>query len=609
MPNGDYIPFLNPLITLRKRQASMDLPFDTSTDLDALTRRAATRVAGFDATFEPEIRTAEPKFGDFQANGVLPFARRQRSNPRQLAESLMASMREEMLLSDGAVGIEIAGPGFINFRLNPEYLSRWLRIFKDESKYCAGARSNLNGRKIVLDFSSPNTAKQMHIGHLRATVMGEAIGRLLEFCGANLTRDNHIGDWGTQFGLLILAIKAEGYALDTANEKALEEIEELYRKGETLASANPEALEQARRERAMLQSGDPENLAIWDQITAISYASFEILYKRLGVRFDEVLGESFYRDRVNQVFTELTESGIATESEGALVVFHPEHKRFKRQPFIIRNSDGSSNYPSHDIATILYRVEHWETEEMIYVVDSRQNDHFEQLFLTADKWFRYRDLPLPKLRHIGFGTILGTDGKPIKTRTGAPPRVKDLLDEAEERALAIVSKKNPDLSEAEKRRVAAVVGLGAVKYSDLMQNRTSDYVFSWEKMLSFEGNTAPYLLYAVARIYSIFRKAGIQPGDGEARAGNFETDSELALARKLVAFPSVLDQTLGDLRPHFLCIYLYELAGHFSTFYNADRVLVDDASVKARRLLLCARTLSTLECGLHLLGLETLKRM
>ncbi|MFA5257853.1 MAG: arginine--tRNA ligase, partial [Opitutales bacterium] len=275
----------------------------------------------------------------------------------------------------------------------------------------------------------------------------------------------------------------------------------------------------------------------------------------------------------------------------------------------IRKGDGASNYASTDLATILYRVEELGATQIIYVVDSRQSDHFEQLFLTVEKWFKAKGYPMPILKHVSFGTVLGESGKPFKTKEGGTIKLRDLLDEAVERSYAMVGEKSPDLPEAQRREIASAVGLGSVRYADLSQNRTSDYMFSWEKMLSLDGNTAPYLLYAVARIYSIFRKADLKPGESEQAATAFETPEELALARKLAAFGPAMEGVLGDLRPHLLCNYLYELSGSFSSFYNANRVMVDEEAVKARRMMLCSRTLAVLETGLGLLGLRTLERM
>ena len=587
----------------------MDTWFNPRKELDRCLRATAVKMPEFDQNFSPGIQPAEPRFGDFQANGVLPHAKRHGLNPRETAQNLVAELEKTKVLNPDRISVSVAGPGFINFTLGPRFLLDWLQSFRTRDDFKAAAGDIYHHRKVVIDYSAPNTAKQMHVGHIRSIAIGEAIQRLLRFCGADVIRDNHIGDWGTQFGILIMAIKESGYDLDAANEDPLADFERLYREGNARFVADDEAKKAARGELVKLQQGDNENISLWQRINQLSYIAFEEIYDLLDIHFDKVLGESFYRDSVARVYDELSEDGIAEDSQGALVVFHREHKRFKEQPFIIRKSDGASNYPSTDLATILYRVENLMAEEIIYVVDARQNDHFQQLFLTTEKWFQARKRPLPKLLHVSFGTILGENGKAIKTRTGEPVKLKDLLHEAIERAFTIVTEKNPNLSEAERRNIARVVGLGAIRYADLSQNRTSDYIFSWPKLLSFEGNTAPYLLYAVARIHSIYRKAGFSPGAQEENPSQFETDTEIALARKLVGFVVVLEQTLGDLRPHYLCSYLYELAGAFSTFYNADRVIVDESPVRARRLILCARTLCVLETGLHLLGLKTLERM
>jgi arginyl-tRNA synthetase len=588
----------------------MQIAFNPADLIDAALRRAADAAGLPGADFDPVVRTADPRFGDFQANGVLAFAKRHGRNPRELAQAIIDAASATGLLDPDRMDWSIAGPGFINFTLKPAFSLDWLRRFATEADLRAGAGDRLRGHTLVVDYSSPNTAKEMHVGHIRSTVIGESLARLLAFSGARVIRDNHVGDWGTQFGMLIWAIKRQGYQPDKADpETAVAELEALYKAGHAAYKDSPEAAEAIRLELVGLQNGDPENLRIWNAITAVSWAAFERIYTQLGIRFDEVLGESFYRDKVERVCSELAGCGLAEASEGALVVFHPEHKRFAKQPFIVRKSDGASNYATTDLATVLHRVERFKADGMLYVVDARQSDHFEQLFLTVDKWFRATGRPVPRMEHVSFGTILGENGKPIKTKEGGSVKLKELLNEAIARAGAVVRDKNPDLAPQEADRIAEVVGLGAIRYADLSQNRTSDYLFSWDRMLAFEGNTAPYLLYAVARIHSIFRKAGIDKSDTFEAASAFDTPEELALARKLIAFPSTIDLVLADLRPHVLCTYLYELAGAFSSFYNANKVIVDEPGLRARRLLLCARTLTVLETGLHLLGLETLERM
>ncbi len=591
----------------------MPVSFNLAHDLSAALVTAA-EAAGL-GRFDPEVRTADPRHGDFQANGVLAFAKQQKQNPRAIAEKLVAALAPEVREQ---FSVSIAGPGFINFSASPATLLNWVRAYDSEDALRRGASAMYGGQTWVVDFSSPNTAKQMHVGHLRSAVIGEAICRLLAFGGAKVIRDNHLGDWGTQFGKLIYGYKRWADQEALARDP-IDELERLYRLGNDAATPDSPALEEVRQELVKLQNGDPENTALWQKFTDASKEAFDQIYRRLDIRFDHYLGESFYNDKVDSVYDELTKLHLAEESQGALVVFHPEHPRFAKQPFIVRKGDGASNYASTDLATALYRAEYFHADGIVVVTDFRQADHFEQLFLTLEKWFRLSNRRLPKLNHVTLGAVLGENNKPLKTRDGGTIKLKELLDEAIERALAIVTQKNLERAEADRfndaecRQIAEVVGIASVQYADLSQNRSSDYVFSWDKMLSFEGNTAPYLLYAVARIHSIFRRNGVDlTAEGSALAAAAtapETPNEISLARKLLKFPDALSLATGNLRPHFLGAYLYELAGEFSAFYYADKVLVDDAAIKARRLVLCARSLLILETGLHLLGLRTLKRM
>lgn len=596
----------------------MSAQFSLAAALEAGLHRAAAS-AGFDsALFTPDVRVAGTQHGDYQANGVLAYAKQTKQNPRAAAQALVAALPAETL---ALAKVEIAGPGFLNFTLHPSVLEAWLAAFPSENALRAAASGSLAGQTWVVDYSSPNTAKQMHVGHLRSAVIGEAVARIVAFGGARVIRDNHIGDWGTSFGKIIWAYKqaltTDRAALEAALASTpLEEFERLYKVGNTAADADPAVLEASRAELVKLQSGDPENTAIWRRIGEVSVDAFQKIYDLLGIRFDETLGESFYNDKVAAVYAEMTAKGVAEESQGALVVFHDEHPRYSRHaerpnPFIIRKADGAANYASTDLATILYRADHFKADAALYVVDKRQGDHFEQLFLTAQKWFAATGRKLPRLEHLGFGTVLGEDGRPLKTRSGENIKLKDLLQEATDRARRLVDEKSGDLPEAQRIAIAEIVGVGSVQYADLSQNRSSDYTFSWDKMISLEGNTAAYLLYAVARVHSIFRKLEARPGDAatETAASALETPAELALARKLVQFADAQAQAVATLRPHVLGLYLYELAGAFSGFYSADKVAVDDPAVRARRLRLCARTVLILETGLHLLGLRTLERM
>lgn len=585
----------------------MHVTFNLAADLDTALKAAATSAGLESEAFHPDVRPADPRHGDFQANGVLGYAKARKLNPRATAEKLVIALPDSLR---SGYAISIAGPGFINFTLKPATLLAWLQVHDSAAHLKSGADALYHGQRYVVDYSSPNTAKQLHVGHIRSMVIGEAICRLLEFCGAHVTRDNHIGDWGTQFGKLIWGYKNLLDAAALAHDP-LEELERLYKAADAAAKSDPAKLDAARAELVKLQQGDAENLALWQKINAISSGAFQKIYERLDIKFDHELGESFYNDKLPRIYAEMQATGLAEESQGALVVFHPEHPRYKTQPFIVRKSDGASNYATTDLATMLYRTEHFAADAIIVLTDTRQNDHFEQLWLTTQKWYAKQGYRLPKFEHVSFGSILGSDGKAIKTRSGDPIRLQALLDEAQERAFALVTDKSPQLPEPERRDIARAVGLGAVRYADLSQNRSSDYVFDWDKILSFDGNTAPYLLYAVTRVHSIFRKAGLDPVDATATAGASapETEHEIALARKLAGLPAVLNTTTAQLRPHFLCTYLYELAGTFSSFYAAEKVIVDEPPVRARRLLLCARTLLFLETGLRLLGLRPLTRM
>ena len=597
----------------------MHVAFHLAVDLDTALQTAATTAGLADAAaFTPEVRSADPKHGDFQANGTLGYAKSRKLNPRATAERLVAALPSAVR---EAYEVSIAGPGFINFTLKPAALHAWLRTFATREALATGAAAAHTGQTWVVDYSSPNTAKQMHVGHLRSAVIGEAICRLLAFTGARVIRDNHLGDWGTQFGKLIYGYKRWADPAALAADP-IEELERLYKLGHAATPDDSPAIEEARRELVALQNGDPENVALWKKFSEVSLAAFQQIYDRLGIQFDWNLGESFYNDKVGRVYTELVETKIAEDSHGALVVFHDEHPRFSRHterpnPFMVRKADGASGYASTDLATALYRTEHFQAAGIVIVTDFRQTDHFEQLFLTVKKWFAAKAYRLPELHHVTFGAVTGEDGKALKTRDGGVIKLKALLDEAEERAHAIVTAKNAERPAAERfsadecRTIARTVGIASVQYADLAQNRSSNYVFSWDKMLALDGNTAPYLLYAVARIHSIFRKAGVAPADLalDPSATAPETPAEMILARKLVKFPDALRVAGESLRPHFLGLYLFELAGDYSSFNSADKVLVDDPALRARRLMLCARTLVTLETGLHLLGLRTLTRM
>jgi len=581
----------------------MHSSFNLCTSINSQLRELASNLDTLGPDFDPQTRVADGRFGDFQANGALPYAKRTGQNPREVAQKLVDALP---VTKDWKV--ELSGPGFINFTASPELLLNWGMTHGSVHAMTDSAVAE-NPQVITVDFSSPNTAKQMHVGHIRSTLIGECIARMLTFRGHQVIRDNHLGDWGTQFGILLLAIEEEGVSLDDLGTDPIASLEDLYRLGNQKVKESEESLNRARAHLVKLQEGDPESLRSWEKIRDLSMDSFTQIYDLLGVTFDHSLGESFYRDKVAEVYNALLSHNICKEDSGALVVFHPEHKRFAKQPFIIRKSDGASNYATTDLATLSYREKAWNSHQIIYVTDGRQRDHFEQLFLTAEKWFKAEGRQLPKLSHVWFGTILGEDNKAIKTRDGQPIKLIDLLDEAIRRAAVMVREKNPELSNEEVDRRAGIIGLGAVRYADLSQDRTLDYVFSWDKLLAMQGNTAPYLQYAVARICSIFRKLDRKPDQAVLNPRAPETEAEQKLARKLLLFPIALEQATRELKPHFLCTYLYELSTEFSSFYNQDKVMVEEVKTQELRIQLCIQTLNTLKTGLSLLGIETLEEM
>jgi arginyl-tRNA synthetase len=571
----------------------------------------------------------DPKFGDYQTNALMSLAKARKLNPRQLASDVVAKLE----VGDCCEKVEIAGAGFLNFRLKPAALAETLQsAARGEHLFFALAPQP---RTVVVDFSSPNVAKPMHVGHIRSTILGDSLARTLRLLGHRVITDNHLGDWGTQFGMLLVGWKT---LLDAASLQAdpLAEMERIYKT--ISAQCDPEkpgfnqaTLDQARNELVKLQAGDSENLAIWRDMIRLSQAQFEAIYGRLGVKFDHTLGESFYHPRLKAVVDELMGQGMATESRGARAILSdgsvpPKEDPFLihkdgewiPNPFIIQKSDGGFNYATTDLATLAYRIETWHADEVIYVTDGRQQLHFRQLFTAFRRWHPNSKI---KLAHVWFGSILGEDGKPFKTRSGETIRLAELLDEAQERAFQLVSEKSPDLPEAQRREIARAVGISAVKYADLLPNRQSDYVFSWDKLLALNGNTAPYLQYAYARIRSIFRKSNAGPcvppvpspqsptADCQPASVQLGAREELALARHLLNFGLVLEAVAEDYRPNFLCNYLYELAGYFTGFYENCPVLKSEAEQRASRLVLCDLTARVLKQGLDVLGIETLEQM
>jgi arginyl-tRNA synthetase len=542
--------------------------------------------------------TGNPQFGDYQANGVMAVAKAHKMNPRELAQKVTAQFDPAEIPATW----EIAGPGFINFRLDPAWLGRTVLATALDKRL--GMEPAARPETIVVDFSAPNIAKPMHVGHIRSTILGDALARVLLSLGHRVITDNHLGDWGTQFGMLIVGYRT---LLDrTAYERdPLAEMERIYKAVQAQIKTDPAAAAQAREELAKLQKGDPDNLALWQEFMAVSRHAFEHIYARLNVQFDHWRGESFYNPMLPGVVQELQDKGLARPSEGAVCIFYDDDPELAGTPFLIQKQDGASLYATTDLATVKYRAETFHPDRIIYVTDSRQQLHFKQLFAAARRWGYTM-----ALEHVWFGTILGEDGKPIKTRAGEPIKLEALLDEAEERARTIVRDKNPSLSEEEQDHIARVVGIGAVKYADLMQNRTADYRFSWDKMLALDGNTAPYLQYVYARIRSIFRRGELedwrpQPGMKVRLLAPEEQD----LAKQMIRWGDTLLEVERTYKPNILAAFLYDLATKFNLFYQAHVVLKAPADARPTRLLLCDLTARYLRKGLELLGIETLEAM
>jgi arginyl-tRNA synthetase len=564
---------------------------------------------------------SEARFGDYQSNSLMLVAKAARLNPRQLAADVVARLE----VSDCCGPVEIAGPGFLNFRLTPQALAGWVREAASGGPVLVPQAQT--PRTVVLDFSSPNVAKPMHVGHIRSTGIGDALQRLWRLLGHRVISDNHIGDWGTQFGKLLVGWK-ELLDRPALERDPIAEMERLYKTVNTQCDADPARLEAARQELVRLQAGDPENLAIWKEMIRLSQVQFDTLYGRLGVRFDHTLGESFYNPELGRVVDELLAAGIARTSDGAVAVFSDRTLPPKEDPFLvsrdgewvdvpalIRKSDGGFNYMTTDLATVDHRLRTWAPDEILYVVDDRQSGHFRALFHVFARW-QPEACAKTRLRHIGFGKILGDDGKPFKTRSGDTVRLADVLDEAEERALKVVAEKRPDLPEAERREIARIVGIGAVKWQDLLPNRQSDYVFSWDKMLALQGNTAPYVQYQYTRAAKVVRDAG----EGSGTSGTSGTagvvpevvltePAERALARHLMNLGYTLEAAAQECRPNYLCNYLHELAGLYSAFYEACPVLKAAEPARSTRLALCRLSAQVLRLGLETLGIEVTEKM
>jgi arginyl-tRNA synthetase len=631
--------------------------------LEALRARFATAApAGSDpVAFAAAVRpSTDPKFGDYQANGAMALAKALRVNPRTVAQDVADRVDLEPLAGTP----QIAGPGFLNVQLREIWMAEALQALSSDERLGLGPPGQ--AQSVVIDYSSPNVAKPMHVGHIRSTVIGDSLARILSALGHTVVRDNHLGDWGAQFGMILYGWKQHrdehAYLADpvghlaslyrrvqaqiaapNALRESLGDALALAKKGkhaeavlrfsagtpkplkvvddpgfaraerafeaavtelETAESAARRVEEAARIETVMLHAGDLENRALWDQFMPHCLAALEGVYRRLGVRFDVELGESFYDPMLTDVVKDLEAKNLAVESEGAVVV----HSDRTKVPFIVRKRDGAFNYATTDLATIRYRVETWSPDQILYVVDHRQGDHFKALFDVARRW----GYTHPQYEHVAFGTILGPDRKPFKTRAGDTVGLESLLDEAVARARKVIDANSPELDETERARVSEIVGLGALKYADLSQNRLSDYVFDWDKMLALNGNTATYIQYAYARIRSIFRKGEVDPDAFRATRPPIELGhpAERALGLLILRWPETLSLAAAELKPNILTDYLFTLANAFSTFFENCPVLkAETGTLRTSRLALADLTARVLERGLALLGISVVERM
>ncbi|EAN8469655.1 arginine--tRNA ligase [Salmonella enterica] len=560
--------------------------------------------AGAPADCEPQVRqSAKIQFGDYQANGMMAVAKKLGMAPRQLAEQVLTHLD----LSGIASKVEIAGPGFINIFLDPAFLAEQVQqaLASERLGVSQPARQT-----IVVDYSAPNVAKEMHVGHLRSTIIGDAAVRTLEFLGHHVIRANHVGDWGTQFGMLIAWLEKQQQ--ENAGEMALADLEGFYRDAKKHYDEDERFAERARNYVVKLQSGDAYFREMWRKLVDITMTQNQITYDRLNVTLtrDDVMGESLYNPMLPGIVADLKAKGLAVESEGATVVFLDEFKNKEGDPMgvIIQKKDGGYLYTTTDIACAKYRYETLHADRVLYYIDSRQHQHLMQAWTIVRKAGYVPD-SVP-LEHHMFGMMLGKDGKPFKTRAGGTVKLADLLDEALERARRLVAEKNPDMPADELEKLANAVGIGAVKYADLSKNRTTDYIFDWDNMLAFEGNTAPYMQYAYTRVLSVFRKAEIDEQTLASAPVIISEDREAQLAARLLQFEETLTVVAREGTPHVMCAYLYDVAGLFSGFYEHCPILsAENDTVRNSRLKLAQLTAKTLKLGLDTLGIETVERM
>ncbi|WP_045444152.1 arginine--tRNA ligase [Citrobacter sp. S-77] len=560
--------------------------------------------AGAPADCEPQVRqSAKVQFGDYQANGMMAVAKKLGMAPRQLAEQVLTHLD----LNGIASKVEIAGPGFINIFLDPAFLAQHVQQALTSERLGVTQPAK---QTVVVDYSAPNVAKEMHVGHLRSTIIGDAAVRTLEFLGHNVIRANHVGDWGTQFGMLIAWLEKQQQ--ENAGEMALADLEGFYRDAKKHYDEDEEFAERARSYVVKLQGGDAYFREMWRKLVDITMSQNQLTYDRLNVTLtrDDVMGESLYNPMLPGIVADLKAKGLAVESEGATVVFLDEYKNKEGEPMgvIIQKKDGGYLYTTTDIACAKYRYETLHADRVLYYIDSRQHQHLMQAWTIVRKAGYVPD-SVP-LEHHMFGMMLGKDGKPFKTRAGGTVKLADLLDEALERARRLVAEKNPDMPADELEKLANAVGIGAVKYADLSKNRTTDYIFDWDNMLAFEGNTAPYMQYAYTRVLSVFRKADIDESTLASAQVIISEDREAQLAARLLQFEETLTVVAREGTPHVMCAYLYDVAGLFSGFYEHCPILsAENEEIRNSRLKLAQLTAKTLKLGLDTLGIETVERM
>ena len=563
--------------------------------------------AGAPENTPPMVRlAARAGFGDYQCNAVMAAAKKLGVPPRELAQKVI----DHLDLAGIADQVDIAGPGFINIHLSRPWLGQVLTVASQNPR--AGVAEAEEQQTIVVDYSAPNVAKEMHVGHLRSTIIGDAVTRTLEFLGHKVIRQNHLGDWGTQFGMLIAHLEELQNQDNNAASMELADLEVFYRQAKKRFDDSSDFATRARSYVVRLQAGDEYCMALWQKLVDITLAHNQQVYDRLNVSLTraDAKGESAYNDNLPTIIAILAEKGLLSEDNGAKVVFLDEFKNKDGDPMgvIVEKSGGGFLYTTTDLAAIHHRCHQLRADRVLYYVDARQGQHFDQVFTIAHKAGLVTDRA--SLEHHPFGMMLGKDGKPFKTRAGTTIKLTDLLDEAQERAAALINSKSANLPPTQKEQVIRAVAIGSVKYADLAKNRTSDYVFDWDNMLAFEGNTAPYLLYAYTRIMSIFRKAGIQASDLHGDI-ILEHPAERELALQLGRFSETIESVAREGLPHQLCAYLYETAGAFMKFYEACPVNREGVNPTQRnsRLLICALTARTLKLGLDLLGIETVEQM